>query len=174
VYSPSESYRIASRGEWKRVEGVADKVPLVKIERPDLKKVWQLRPDTKWILEEAWSPTDEIVPGYPLEPHFDSQAYASRFHAQIQKIPDGAFAGHPCDRYQMDLPSGDRVTAWAARDLERLVIRLQHERKKAEDEYEAVSDVQLADIRIGADPDLFEKPKGYKPVASYEELRKAK
>ena len=28
--------------------------------------------------------------------------------------------------------------------------------------------------KVGADADLFQKPKGYKPVASYEELRRQK
>jgi len=32
--------------------------------------------------------------------------------------------------------------------------------------------VELLDVRAGADKDLFEKPKGYKTVGSYEELAK--
>jgi hypothetical protein len=173
VYSPGDKYRIAVRGEWRRVDGEVDGAPLVKIMRPDLKRTWQFRPRSKRILDEAWSPTDEIVPGFPLEPRFDEQAYASRFKATVTKIADGAFGGHPCDRYQMDLPSDDRVVIWAARDLERLPIRIEHFKKRAEDDYQPFLEVQLSDIRVGADEDLFEKPKGYKPVASYEELRKA-
>ncbi len=174
VYSTGERYQIAVRGEWGRVEGTVDGVPLVRIQRPDLKKTWQFRPSSKRILEESWGPTDEIVPGYPLEPRFDPQAYAGRFHGEILKIADAALAGHPCDRYQMDLPSGDRMTIWAARDFERLPMRIEHQRKKGEDEYEPASDVRLVDVRVGADASLFEKPKGYKPVTSYEELRRLK
>lgn len=174
LFSPTERYEIAVRGELRRVEGNVDGAPLVKIIRPDLKKVWQFRPSSKRILEEPWTPGEEIVPGFPLDPAFDSKAYADRFHADVLKIADAAHGGHPCDRYQMDLPSGDRVTIWAARDLERIPVRLVHEKKKGPDEYEPFSDVQLVDIRVGADPKLFEKPKGYAPVKTYEELRSSR
>jgi hypothetical protein len=171
LFSPSEKYEIAVRGELRRVEGSVGGAPLVKILRPDRKRVWQFRPASKRMLEETWSPADEIVPGFPLEPGFDSKAWAGRFQGEILKIADGVQAGHPCDRYQMDLPNGDRATIWAARDLERIPVRLVHMRKTGEDEYQPVSDVQLVNVRVGADPDLFEKPKGYAPVKTYEELR---
>jgi hypothetical protein len=63
---------------------------------------------------------------------------------------------------------------WAARDLERLPIRVEHVKKKTEDEFQPFLDVQLTEIRIGADESSFEKPKGYTPVKTYEELRAAK
>ena len=72
----------------------------------------------------------------------------------------------------MDLPSGDRVTVWAARDLERLPVRLEHEKRGPENQWVPASDTQLLDVRIGADPDLFAKPKGYTPVKAYSELSK--
>ena len=171
VFSPTDRYEIAVRGELRRVEGTIGGSPLVKILRPDLKKVWQFRPRAKRLLEETWSPGDEIVPGFPLDPHFDSKAWADRYRGEILKIADGVHAGHPCDRYQMDLANGDRVTIWAARDLERIPVRLVHARKTGEDEYQPVSDVQLVNVRVGADQDLFEKPKGFAAVSSYEELR---
>jgi len=171
VFSPTDRYEIAVRGELRRVEGTIGGSPLVKILRPDLKKVWQFRPRAKRLLEETWSPGDEIVPGFPLEPRFDSKAWADRYRGEILKIADGVHAGHPCDRYQMDLANGDRVTIWAARDLERIPVRLVHARKTGEDEYQPVSDVQLVNVRVGADQDLFEKPKGFAAVKSYEELR---
>jgi hypothetical protein len=174
VFTPGESYRLAVRGESRRVYGATDCAPIVKIVRPDLKKTWQFRPTSQRILEETWSATDEIVPGFPLDPRFDQQAYASRFSATVTKVSDGAFGGHPCDRYRLDLPSGDRAIVWAARDLERLPIRIEHEKKKTDDEFQPFLDVQLTEIRVGAEESLFEKPKGYTPVKSYEELRTAK
>jgi hypothetical protein len=174
VFTPGESYRIAVRGEWRRVDGDVDGGPLVKIMRPDLKKTWQFRPRSTRILEEAWSPTDEIVPGYPLDPRFDADAYGSRFQASVRRIADAAFGGHPCDRYEITLPSGDRVIVSTARDLERLPIRVEHEKKSGDEEFQPFLEVRLTDVRIGADTDLFEKPEGYAPTASYEELRKAK
>ena len=172
VFSSGERYTIAVAGEKRRVEGDFDGSKLVKILRPDLGKTWQYRPSTRRILEEAWSPADEIVPGYPLEPHFDPAAYAQRFGGEIRQIGDGVHGIHPCDRYQLSLPSGDRVTVWAARDFERLPVRVEHEKRDAAREWQPVSDIELLDIRIGADPDLFEKPKDYTPVKTYSELGK--
>lgn len=170
VFSEKQRYPIAVRGEKRRVEGNLGGSVVVKIYRPDLKKIWQFRPSTRKILEEPWSPTDEIVPGYPLEPRFDPHAYADRFHGEIKQIADGVHGIHPCDRWILTLPSGDRITIWTARDLERLPVRVEHQKKGPQYEYQLVSDVQLLDVRIGADESLFEKPKGYQPVRSYEEL----
>lgn len=172
VFSSGERYPIAITGEKRRIEGDFDGSKLVKVFRPDLGKIWQLRPSTRRMLEETWSPTDELVPGYPLEPRFDPAAYAQRFGGEIRQIGDGVHGIHPCDRYLLSLPSGDRVTIWAARDLERLPVRVEHEKKDATEHWQSVSDTQLLDVRIGADADLFEKPKGYTPVKSYSELAK--
>jgi hypothetical protein len=172
VFSSRERYSIAVAGEKRRVEGDFDGSKLVKVFRPDLGKIWQYRPSTRRILEETWSPTDELVPGYPLEPRLDPAAYAQRFGGEIRQIGDGVHGIHPCDRYLLSLPPGDRVTIWAARDLERLPVRVEHEKKDATNQWQTVSDTQLLDVRIGADPELFEKPKGYTPVKSYSELAK--
>ncbi len=171
IFSSGERYQIAVSGEKGRVEGPFDGSALVKILRPDLGKIWQFRPSSHKILEEPWPHGEELVPGYPLEPRFDPAAYAQRFNAEFKQIGDGVHGIHPCDRYQMTLPSGDRVTVWAARDFERLPVRVEHEKKDAANLFQSVSDTQLLDVRIGASEKLFEKPKGYKPVQSYSELK---
>ncbi len=171
VFGPSERYTIAVRGELRRVEGDIGGSRLIKILRPDLGKVWQYRPSTRSLLEQTWDPSDEIVPGYPLEPHFDQHAYADRFHAQVKQIGDGVQGVHPCDCYLLTLPSGDEVTVCAARDLERLPVRLEHARKVGY-ELRPFRTVELLDVRAGADVDLFEKPKGYRPAGSYADLVK--
>jgi hypothetical protein len=172
AFSKDERFEVAVRGEWKRVEARMDGAPLVKIMRPDLKQVWQMRPATKRIMEAPWTPTDEIVPGYPLEPRFDPYAYADRFGGSIKKVGDEAHGLHPCDRYQMSLPSGDLVTLWVARDLEKLVVKIEHVKKDQGDEGQPFTTTELLDVRVGADPDLFEKPAGYTEVKSYDELLK--
>lgn len=171
-FSKEERFPVAVRGEWQRVEATVDGAPLVKIMRPDLKTMWQIRPSTKRVMESVWQPTDEIVPGYPLQPGFDPQAYADRFGGQIRRISDAAHGLHPCDRWEMRLPSGDIVTIWVARDLERLAVRVEHSKKDQSDEYQPFQSTELLDVRAGADPDLFEKPKGYSEVKSYEDLLK--
>ena len=171
-FSKDERFEVAVKGEARRVEARMDGAPLVKIMRPDLKKVWQFRPTTKRLLETAWQPTDEIVPGYPLEPHFDPRAYADRFGGAIKKIGDDAHGLHPCDRWRMSLPSGDQVTIWVARDLEGLVVKIEHAKKDQGDEYQPFTTTELLDIRPGADADLFEKPTGYTSVQSFPELLK--
>ena len=171
-FSKDERFEIAVRGESRRVEAKVEGAPLVKIMRPDIQKTWQLRPTTKRVLETAWEPTDEIVPGYPLEPGFDPEAYADRFGGKIQRIGDDIHGLHPCDRWRMTLPSGDLVTLWVARDLEKLVVKIEHAKKDPSDEYQPFTTTELLDVRPGADPDLFEKPKGYTSVQSYPELLK--
>jgi hypothetical protein len=172
AFSPTERYEVAVRGEKQRVAGAFDGSELVKILRPDLGKIWQYRPSTKKLIESAWSVTEELVPGYPLEPHFDPEAYADRFRAKVRRIDDAAHGMHPCERYELTLPSGDRAIVWVARDLERLVVRIEHEKKDPGDEYQGVTDTQLLDIRLGAPARLFEKPESFTPVKNYAELGK--
>ena len=172
AYSPEEQYKVAVRGEWRRVEGKAEGGTLVKIARPDLKAVWQIRPETKKLFAAPWGATDEIVPGYPLEPNFDPAAYADRFGGQIQRIGDDTHGLHPCDRWRMTLPSGDTVTIWAARDLERLVVKIEHQKKDQADESQPFTTTELLDVRVGAKRDLFEQPRRDVVVKSYEELMK--
>jgi hypothetical protein len=170
VYSKEDRFLIAVRGESVRVSGRVDGAEIHRIVRPDLHKSWQFRASTKRIFESAWGPTDEAVPGYPLQPGFDSAAYADRFGGRIKRIDDGTHGLHPCERWQLSLPSGDVATIWVARDLDRLVVRIQHAKKDARDEYQAFTDTQLLDVHVGAPEKLFEAPKGYEKVDSYEKL----
>jgi hypothetical protein len=169
-FSSKERFQVAVRGESRRVEGVVEGSPIVKIMRPDLGKIWQFRPASKRLMESKWEPTDEIVPGYPLAPKFDPAAYADRFGGKIRRIADDVHGLHPCDRWEMLLPSGDVVTIWAARDLERLVVKIEHSKKDEADEYQPFTVTELLDVRVGADPVLFEKPRGYAAVANETEL----
>ena len=172
VFGSNEKYSIAVKGEKRRVEGTFEGSTLVKIMSPDLGKIWQFRPSTKKIFETKWEPTDEIVPGYPLEPRFDPAAYAHRYSAEWKQIGDAVQGIHPCDRYQLTLSTGDRVIVWAARDLERLAVRIEFEKKDKGNESQPFTDAQLLDVRIGADAELFEKPKDYQAVQAYDELQK--
>lgn len=171
VFGGNEKYSIAVRGEKRRVEGDFDGSKLIKVLRPELGKIWQWRPSTRKLLEQNWSAHEELVPGYPLEPHFDPQAYADRFGAQVKQIADGIHGLHPCDRYLFTLPSKDRVVVWAARDFERLVVKIEQDKREG-DEFQPFQVVELLDIRTGANEDLFEKPKSYQSVGSYQELGK--
>lgn len=169
-FSPSERYEIAVRGVRQRVSGNFEGGELVKILRPDAAKMWQFRPATRKLVESPWTPGEELVPGYPLEPRFDPVAYAERFGARVRRIDDAAHGMHPCERFQMAMPSGDRAVIWVARDLERLVVRIQHFQRDPKDELQPVTDTQLFDVRLGAPSKLFEKPSGYAPVRSYADL----
>ncbi len=172
AFSPKEHYEVAVRGEKQRVSGSFDGSELIKILRPDLGKVWQFRPSTHKLIESAWSPTEELVPGYPLEPHFDPVGYAERFGGKIRRIDDAAHGMHPCERFELAMPSGDRAIVWVARDLERLAVRIEHLKRDPNDEFQPVTDTQLLDMRLGAPSKLFEKPEGFAAVKTYEELGK--
>ena len=172
LFAPANRYEVAVRGEKQRVSGSLDGAELVKILRPDLGKIWQFNPSTRRLVESAWTPTEELVPGYPLDPHFDPEAYAERFGGKIRRIDDAVHGMHPCERFEMTIASGDRAVIWVARDLERLVVRIEHGRKGDNGEYQPVADTQLLDVRLGASARLFEKPSGFAAVKSYEELKK--
>jgi len=169
-FSKDEKFDVAVRGEWKRVEGKVDGRALVKIVRPEMKKAWEFRPDKKTIREIPWGPTDEIVPGYPLQPGFDPRSYADRFGGVITRISDDTHGLHPCDRWRLALPSGDLVTLWVARDLDKLVVKIEHMKKDQSDEFQPFATTELLDVRVGADPDLFEPPKDYKKVTDDKDL----
>jgi hypothetical protein len=172
AFSPAERYDVAVRGEKQRVAGAFDGAELVKVVRPDIGKIWQFRPATRKLIESRWTPTEELVPGYPLEPHFDPAAYAERFGGKMRRIDDDAHGMHPCERFEMTMPSGDRAVVWVARDLERLVVRIEHFNRDRREQYQAVTDTQLLDVRLGAPAKLFEKPEGFAVVGRYEELGK--
>jgi hypothetical protein len=172
VYSKEDRFRVAVRGERARISGNVDGSEIVRVVRPDLGKSWQFRPSTKKIFESRWEPTDEAVPGYPLQPRFDAEAYADRFGGTIRRADDGTHGLHPCERWRLTLPSGDMATIWVARDLDRLAVRIEHAKKDAGDEYQPFTDTQLLDIEVGAKEGLFEPPKGYTRVGSYEDLGK--
>jgi hypothetical protein len=173
VYSKEDRFRVAVRGESVRISGTIDGSEIVKIVRPDLGKVWQFRPSTKKIFESRWEPTDEAVPGYPLQPRFDVAAYADRFSAGVERIDDATHGLHPCERWRLSFPSGDHAVAWVARDLDRLVVRIEHLKRDSNDEYQPFTDAQLLDVQVGASPKLLEEPRGYRKVSSYEELSRS-
>jgi hypothetical protein len=170
AFSPEERYPIAWRGLAARVEGSLDGKPLVRIVRADLGKELQFRPGGTRLFEKPWNPREEIVPGYPLEPAFSPAAYAERFGATFERIDDAVHGLHPCERYALTLPSGDLVTMWVARDLERLVVKIEHKRKEGGDEEQPFTVTELLDVRVGAEEKLFEPPKNLAKVGSFAEL----
>ncbi|HEY7862732.1 MAG TPA: hypothetical protein VIE39_03680 [Thermoanaerobaculia bacterium] len=170
AFSSEERYPIAWKGQKIRVEGSLDGKPLVRIARGDLGKELQFRPEGTKLFEKPWNPREEVVPGYPLEPAFSPTAYAERFGATFERIDDAVHGLHPCERYAMTLPSGDLVTIWVARDLERLVVKIEHARKAGGDEEQPFSVTELLDVRAGAADSLFEPPKGRTTVAAFAEL----
>ena len=172
AYSETERYDVAVRGEKQRVAGRFGGSELVRVLRPDLGKIWQYRPATKKLIEAPWSPTEELVPGYPLEPRFDPAAYAERFAGRMRRLDDAVHGMHPCERYELTTAAGDRALLWVARDLERLVVRIEHSKRDDAGGFRPVSDTQLLDVRLGAPAKLFEKPSGFTPVKSYEDLGK--
>jgi hypothetical protein len=170
AFSAEERYPIAWRGTMARVEGSLDGKPLVRIVRADLGKELQFRPGGTRLFEKPWNPREEVVPGYPLEPGFAPAAYAERFGATFERIDDAVHGLHPCERFLLTLPSGDLVTVWAARDLERLVVKIEHKKKEGADEEQPFSVTELLDVRVGAEEKLFEAPKSLAKVATFAEL----
>jgi hypothetical protein len=50
------------------------------------------------------------------------------------------------------------------------VVKIEHAKKDQSDEYQPFTVIELLDVRVGAASDLFEKPKGYTEVKTYQDL----
>ena len=70
----------------------------------------------------------------------------------------------------MNLPSGDLVTIWVARDLERLVVKIEHSKKDQADEYQPFTSTELLDVRAGRGSGSVREAEG---VRGGEDLRGA-
>jgi len=129
-------------------------------------KAWVLDPAAKTFVAVPYpQATDEMLPGFPLAPHFDDRAEAERRGVtEYRRESDELFAGVVCALWEFwdrkDDATSPSTTFWVASSLENLAIRMDRETPKG-DGTKSVTSVRLTDIRLGADPELFEIPKGY-------------
>lgn len=155
---------LAARGEDLRFEPAGPRPTLVL--RPREKKLITIDPRTRtWSegpLPEPWP----ILAGYPLKPGFDDHAESRRRDIEsYHRESDAVFAGHVCWIWRFedrpDDPASPSTTYWVAPDLDRLVVRVIREAPRPDGSFETLT-TDLTNVRVGADADLFQPPKGYR------------
>ncbi len=161
-------FEIAVRGDDRRRQPAA--AGPVLILRGKEQKAYVLDPAAKTFAEVSYAQaTDELLPGFPLAPHFDDRAEAERRGVtEYRRESDEIFAGVVCALWEFwdrkDDPTSPSTTFWVASSLENLAIRMDRETPKGDGTKSKMS-VRLTEIRLGADPKLFEIPKGWATAA---------
>jgi hypothetical protein len=157
-------FEIAVRGDDRRRQP-APAGPVLVLKGKE-EKAWVLDPPAKTFAEVPYpQATDEFLPGFPLAPRFDDREEAERRGiTEYRRESDEVFAGVVCALWEFrdrkDDPTSPSTTFWVASSLENLAIRMDRE-TPAPGGTKRVTSVRLTDIRLGADPELFQIPKGW-------------
>lgn len=160
-------WEVAARGENRRREPPPGTAGRVLIWRGAERKALELDPATRTYAERPFTSVDEALPGHPLAPGFSEKAEAQRRGIeQYRREADTVYSGHVCWIWRFEAQPGDPASPstsyWVAPDLDNLVLRVVSEVPKG-DGYERVAVSDLTNVRVGADPTLFE-PADFKKV----------
>ncbi len=159
------TFRIAVRGAKRRREEAADGGAVLLLDEK-AQKAWRLDPQAKTYAEVPYArATDEMLPGFPLEPGFnDREEAARRGITDYRRESDEVFAGMVCALWRfIDDPSAvvsPSTVYWVSPGLENLTIRMDREVPKP-DGTRLRRTTELTEIRVGVPESLFEVPKGY-------------
>ena len=156
---------IAARPGLRRLETG----PLVSILDLRAGRTTLLRTDRKLFFEGPTLPRDEIAPDYDLAPPFDPKLRLPG--RQVTDLGDDVQAGHVCTLYRFWTSRTDSIVYWAAKDLDRLVVRTQWQRLVAGEQTDVRME-ELVGVQPGADPGLFRAPEGYRRAASRDQILK--
>jgi hypothetical protein len=164
----STRYELAARGSDRRRESAGGAAGPVLIWKGDAHKVYELDTAGRTFAEKPFTSLDDALPGHPLDPRFSDREEAKRRGVEeYHRESDAVFAGHACHIFRFDEKPGDEVSAstayWSAPDLDGLVLRVVREGATKPDGTRDQDVSELTNVRVGADPSLFEVPKGYRP-----------
>ncbi len=163
------TFRIAVRGAKRRREEAADGGAVLLLDEK-AQKAWRLDPQAKTYAEVPYArATDEMLPGFPLEPGFnDREEAARRGITDYRRESDEVFAGMVCALWrfidQPDAVVSPSTVYWVAPSLENLTIRMDREIPMA-DGSRSRRKVELTRIRVGVPESRFAIPAGYRPAA---------
>lgn len=159
-------FELAVRGDDRRVEIPGGKEWPILVVKGAEKRAFELDPAGK-----RWRPADfasraDVLPGHPLATGFsDRQEAARRKLERYAREGDAIFAGNACQLWRFDddpdAPVSPSSTYWVVPVLDNLVVRKDDE-KPLPDGTRAQRTTELRNVRPGADPDLFEVPKGWR------------
>ena len=156
---------VAARRGKRRIETGA----VVRILDLPAKKTTLLRTDRKLFFEAPTQPGDEIAPGYELDAPFDAaRAFPGR---EAFDLGDDVQAGHVCSLSRVWSSETESVVCWVAKDLDRLLVRMEWQRLEA-GEFKDVKMEELVAVRPGADESLFRAPEGYRKAANRDAVLK--
>ena len=154
--------QLIRKGNFYRIEAEQIGIRFAVIGRPDLKKVFTLRPDTRSFTESSGA--DPLLMRF--DP-FDLSRQRNTRNIKIETLGNETFDGHPCNVYRFSYDVANQVqsiTVWKATDLNGLIIRQEQEFLQQK------SSVRLSDIKLEAEKELFEPPADFKQVKSNQEL----
>jgi hypothetical protein len=159
------TYEIAFRGGSLRREDVSGKGPVLLVRQSD-RKAFELDTAARTYREIPFAEPPSFVGEHPLATGWNDRFEATRRGVkEYHRESDGVFAGHACQVWRFDDHPGQdnspTTTYWAAQDLDFLVVRLVRETRRPDGAVEKnVS--ELTNVRVNAEPGLFEVPKDYK------------
>jgi hypothetical protein len=155
---------ISRKGDLYRVESEQIGVKFAVIGRPDIKKVYTIRPDKKLYVEVQGN--DPLA--MRLDP-FDLEQIRKLRNVKVEDLGTENIDGHPCKKYLVSFDQANQVqkiTVWKATDLNNLIIRQEQEFLNMR------SSIKLQNVKLEVAPDQFELPKDYKQVKTTGELFK--
>lgn len=160
---------VAVRGDDFRFEPSGKETQALIVKAAE-KKLLEIDPRTKTWSEASLPEPWPILSGYPLKPGFDDHAEAQRRGIDsYHRESDSVLAGHVCWIWRFedrpDDPASPSTTYWVATDLDRLVVRVDRETPKPDGTRERHT-TEFTNVRVGADPELFQPPKGYSKTAA--------
>jgi hypothetical protein len=161
------TYEVAFRGGSLRRVDASGKGKVLLVRQSD-RKAFELDPAAKTYKEIPFAEPSSFVGGHPLATGWNDRFEATRRGVkEYHRESDGVFAGHACQVWRFDDRPGEEgspsTTYWAAQDLDFLVVRLVHEARRPDGVVEKNAS-ELTNVRVNAEPSLFEIPKDWKPA----------
>lgn len=163
-------FRLAVRGEAIRRSATdAESSPFF-VRSSAKGPVWEVNPAAKSYRESTSEALLAHLEEFPLGPGFNHAAEANRRGIrEYHRESDAVFAGNACGIWRYADRPGEIgspwTTYWMAPALEGIVIRKERGVPKGNGEEERTL-VELTRIRVGADPEIFEVPKGFRREAA--------
>lgn len=159
-------FRIAVRGEAVRRTASDEEGSPYFVRETAAGPVWEVSPATKSYREGSPEALLAQLDDFPLGADFNHAAEASRRGLKAyHRESDAVFAGNACAIWRFeDVPGAigtPTTTYWTTQALDGIVVR-KVRRVPRPDGTDERTYVELTHVRVGADPDLFRVPEGYR------------
>lgn len=158
-------FELAVRGPDRRLEVPGQKEWPILVVKGAEKRAFELDPASKRWRAADFASRADVLAGHPLDTGFSDRAEAARRGlTRYARESDAIFAGNACQLWRFDDDPDAAVspssTYWVVAVLDNLVVRKDDEKPLA-DGTRSTRSTELRNVRPGADPDLFEVPKGW-------------